>query len=55
MAKNLEVKGVSSSINEVMYQIGYNDKLSFKKLFVKITGELPSSYRKKFRITSQQN
>ncbi len=36
------------SINEVIYEIGYSDGHSFRKLFRKVTGLLPSEYRKKY-------
>lgn len=43
------------SINQIMHQLGYNDELFFRKLFVKITGELPSHYRKKMQAAYHQN
>ena len=36
------------NINEVMYNVGYNDEKAFRKTFKKITGLSPLEYRKKF-------
>lgn len=36
------------NINEVMYQVGYNDEKAFRKTFKKYTGLSPFEYRKKF-------
>lgn len=44
-------KGFESStlnINEVMYDVGYNDEKAFRKTFKKYTGLSPLAYRKKF-------
>ncbi|MEM9718899.1 MAG: helix-turn-helix domain-containing protein [Bacteroidota bacterium] len=35
-------------INEVMYQVGYNDEKAFRKTFKKYTGLSPLEYRRKF-------
>jgi transcriptional regulator GlxA family with amidase domain len=35
-------------INEVMYDVGYNDEKAFRKTFKKFTGLSPLEYRKKF-------
>ena len=35
-------------INEVMYDVGYNDEKAFRKVFKKYTGLSPLEYRKKF-------
>ena len=36
------------NINEVMYNVGYNDEKAFRKTFKKYTGLSPLEYRKKF-------
>ena len=36
------------NINEVMYNVGYNDEKAFRKVFKKYTGLSPLEYRKKF-------
>lgn len=46
--KNLETG--KRNINEVMYEIGYSDNKAFRSTFKKITGMLPSEYRKKYNI-----
>ena len=36
------------NINEVMYQVGYNDEKAFRKTFKKYTGLSPLEYRRKY-------
>ncbi len=36
------------NINQVMYNVGYNDEKSFRKIFKKYTGLSPLEYRRKF-------
>ena len=36
------------NINEVMYNVGYNDEKAFRKTFKKYTGLSPIEYRRKF-------
>ena len=36
------------NINQVMYQVGYNDEKAFRKTFKKYTGLSPIAYRRKF-------
>ncbi|WP_143081039.1 helix-turn-helix domain-containing protein [Chitinophaga rupis] len=38
----------ASTINEVMYDIGYNDTRSFRDIFKRITGMPPVDYRSRF-------
>lgn len=44
--KNLE--SGQRSVNEVMYQVGYNDTKTFRETFKKITGLSPADYRTKY-------
>jgi transcriptional regulator GlxA family with amidase domain len=44
--KNFESSTLN--INEVMYNVGYNDEKAFRKTFKKFTGLSPFEYRKKF-------
>ncbi len=44
--KNLETG--RKNINEVMYDVGYNDVKAFRTIFRKITGLSPLEYRKKY-------
>ena len=37
----------SYSIDDIAYMVGYSDPSSFRKVFHKFTGRMPSSYRKK--------
>lgn len=36
------------TINEVMYDVGYNDTKAFREIFKKITGMSPGDYRRKY-------
>lgn len=44
--KELEVS--RKTINEVMYEVGYNDTKAFRELFRRITGMSPLEYRSKY-------
>ena len=44
--KSFEVSTLN--INEVMYNVGYNDEKAFRKTFKKFTGLSPLEYRRKF-------
>ncbi len=51
MKKEAAKKSFESSkknINEVMYDVGYNDTKSFRNVFKKITGLSPFDYRNKY-------
>jgi len=37
-----------ANINEVMYDVGYNDSKSFRVIFKKVTGITPNEYRRKY-------
>ena len=47
-AKRLLEKG-SRSFEEITWQVGYGDSSTFRKVFVKRTGLVPTEYRKKFQ------
>lgn len=36
------------TVNEIMYEVGYNDSKSFREVFRKISGLSPADYRKRF-------
>ncbi len=42
------LEGSEDPINLVMYDVGYNDVKTFRKLFKKITGITPNEYRSKY-------
>jgi transcriptional regulator GlxA family with amidase domain len=44
--KQLEVS--NKNVNEVMYNVGYNDSKSFRTVFKKVTGLSPIDYRNKY-------
>jgi transcriptional regulator GlxA family with amidase domain len=44
--KNLEIG--RKNVNEVMYELGYSDRKSFRTTFRKITGLMPLEYRNKY-------
>jgi transcriptional regulator GlxA family with amidase domain len=48
-AKRL-LESTDSSASEIMYQVGYNDERSFRRLFKQHTGLAPKHYRNKFRV-----
>jgi transcriptional regulator GlxA family with amidase domain len=41
------------SASEIMYQVGYNDERSFRRLFKRLTGLAPKYYRNKFKLRFQ--
>jgi transcriptional regulator GlxA family with amidase domain len=43
------------NINEVMYDLGYNDTKAFRSTFKKITGLTPHAYRKKYNPDVKHN
>jgi len=47
-AKRMLEKG-NRSFDEITYQVGYEDSSSFRKVFCKQTGLVPTEYRKKFQ------
>lgn len=44
------LEGTNQTVNEIMYEVGYNDVKSFRSLFKRHTGLSPQQYRKKFSI-----
>jgi transcriptional regulator GlxA family with amidase domain len=50
-AKRLLEKG-TRSFDEITYQVGYEDSSTFRKIFLKQTGLVPTEYRKKFQRVS---
>jgi transcriptional regulator GlxA family with amidase domain len=52
VAKRL-LESESRSFDEITYQVGYEDSSTFRKIFSKQTGLVPTEYRKKFqRVTA---
>ena len=51
-AKRL-LESTEFSASEIMYQVGYNDERSFRRLFKHHSGLSPKQYRTKFRIRFQ--
>lgn len=47
-AAKKEFESSSKHVNEVMYEVGYNDIKAFKALFKSFTGLSPTEYRKKY-------
>lgn len=50
-AKRLLEKGIHS-FDEITYRVGYEDSSTFRKIFSKQTGLVPTEYRKKFQRIS---
>jgi len=52
VAKRL-LENENRSFDEITYQVGYEDSSTFRKIFTKQTGLVPTEYRKKFqRVTA---
>jgi len=51
-AKRL-LENTAFSASEIMYQVGYNDERSFRRLFKRLSGLSPRHYRTKFKIRFQ--
>jgi transcriptional regulator GlxA family with amidase domain len=51
-AKRL-LESTEFSVSEIMYQVGYNDERSFRRLFKHRSGLSPKDYRTKFKIRFQ--
>lgn len=49
-ASKKALEGTNQTVNEIMYEVGYNDVKSFRSLFKRHTGLSPQQYRKKFSI-----
>lgn len=47
VAKNL-FENSRKTVNEVMYEVGYNDTKAFREVFNRITGLSPVDYKSKF-------
>lgn len=48
-AKKLLEEGNNLTVNDVMYECGYNDSKAFRYVFQKVSGLSPLAYRKKFK------
>jgi transcriptional regulator GlxA family with amidase domain len=48
-AAKISLESSVANVNEVMYQVGYNDTKAFRTTFKKITGLSPLAYRTKYR------
>lgn len=51
-AAKKEFENSRKSVNEVMYEVGYNDTKAFREVFSRITGTTPIDYKKKYNIGS---
>jgi YesN/AraC family two-component response regulator len=47
-AAKMSLESSRENINEVMYNVGYNDTKAFRSTFKKITGLSPVHYRNKY-------
>jgi transcriptional regulator GlxA family with amidase domain len=46
--QRVKIEAGRKTVNEVMYEVGYNDTKAFRELFKKITGLSPLDYRNKY-------
>ena len=44
------LEGTLKSVEEISWNVGYEDPASFRKLFKRITGLSPGTYRRRFKI-----
>ncbi len=47
-AAKKELENSGKNVNEVMYEVGYNDNKAFRQVFKKLTGITPADYRTKY-------
>ena len=47
-AAKKSLENTRKTINEVMYEVGYNDSKAFRNVFSRITGISPNDYRSKY-------
>ena len=47
-AAKKELENSAKNVNEVMYEVGYNDNKAFRQVFKKLTGLAPADYRSKY-------
>jgi YesN/AraC family two-component response regulator len=43
-----DFESTRKTVNEVMYDVGYNDTKAFREVFNRITGMSPISYKSKY-------
>ena len=53
-AAKKELENGLKTVNEIMYEVGYNDKTAFRDVFRKFSGVTPLDYRRKF-VQSQSS
>ena len=41
----------TATVEQISWQVGYEDPASFRRLFKRLTGMTPSAYRRKFKIS----
>ncbi len=44
------MESAEAPIDEITWQVGYEDSAFFRRLFKRVTGMTPGDYRRKFRI-----
>jgi len=50
-AAKKEFERGNKTVNEIMYEVGYNDPKGFREVFKKVTNMTPSEYANKYRTT----
>ena len=48
-AAKKEFERGNKTVNEIMYEVGYNDPKGFREVFKKVTNMTPSEYANKYR------
>ena len=51
-AKKL-IETTRKTVNEIMYEVGYNDAKAFRDVFSRVTGLLPLEYKSKYSKESR--
>jgi len=49
-AAKRRLERTDASVDEISWQVGYEDSAFFRRLFKRVTGVAPGAYRKRFRI-----
>ena len=46
----MPLESTGASVDEIGWQVGYEDPAFFRRLFKRVTGLSPGTYRRRFRV-----